>query len=102
MDSRYCFTFLKIYQIYFSPTFGSITKDDLFSLKVIKPKNEILKSFEDFIKPAFEKQNNFELENQQLASLRDWLLLMLMNGQVRVGRGLMNNNNLPFKKRNKS
>jgi type I restriction enzyme S subunit len=65
-------------------TFGSITKDDLFSLKVIKPKSEILTSFEDIIKPAFEKQNKIELENEQLSSLRDWLLPMLMNGLVKV------------------
>jgi type I restriction enzyme S subunit len=26
-----------------------------------------------------------ELENQKLAELRDWLLPMLINGQVRVG-----------------
>lgn len=28
---------------------------------------------------------NNEAENQQLSELRDWLLPMLMNGQVRVG-----------------
>jgi len=65
-------------------TFGSITKDDLFSLKVIKPNSEILTSYEDIIKPAFEKQNTIELENEQLSSLRDWLLPMLMNGQIRM------------------
>jgi type I restriction enzyme S subunit len=35
--------------------------------------------------PSFEKQNKIELENIELASLRDWLLPMLMNGQVSVG-----------------
>jgi type I restriction enzyme S subunit len=65
-------------------TFGSITKDDLFSLKVIKPSPEIVNKYQDAIQPAFEKQNTVELENQQLSSLRDWLLPMLMNGQVKV------------------
>ena len=66
-------------------TFGSITKDDLFSLKVIKPSKEILLDFNKILNPSFEKQNKIEQENQELASLRDWLLPMLMNGQVKVG-----------------
>lgn len=66
-------------------TFGSITKDDLFSLKVFIPKTEILNSYQSIINPAFEKQNKIELENQKLSELRDWLLPMLMNGQVKVG-----------------
>lgn len=65
-------------------TFGSITKDDLFSLKVVKPTENILKQFNEILNPVFEKQNKIELENIQLAELRDWLLPMLMNGQVKV------------------
>lgn len=65
-------------------TFGSITKDDLFSLPVIIPSNEILQKYRDIINPMFEKQNTIAHENQQLTALRDWLLPMLMNGQVRV------------------
>lgn len=66
-------------------TFGSITKDDLFTLKVIKPRNEVLEMYHKLINPCFEKQNLIAEENQQLSSLRDWLLPMLMNGQVSVG-----------------
>ena len=66
-------------------TFGAITKDDLFSLKVVIPKAKILNSFSEILNPVFENQNIIALENQQLASLRDWLLPMLMNGQVKVG-----------------
>jgi len=65
-------------------TFGSITKEDLFSLSVIKPGKSILEKFQKLLFPAFEKQNQIELENQHLSSLRDWLLPMLMNGQVKV------------------
>lgn len=64
-------------------TFGSITKDDLFTLKVIKLSNEVLQMYHKLINPCFEKQNLIAEENQQLSSLRDWLLPMLMNGQVR-------------------
>jgi type I restriction enzyme S subunit len=66
-------------------TFGSITKDDLFTLKVVRPDKDILKQYHNIISPAFEKQNKIALENIQLSSLRDWLLPMLMNGQVKVG-----------------
>jgi type I restriction enzyme S subunit len=65
-------------------TFGSITKDDLFSLQVVKPTKEILKQYHTIVNPAFEKQNKLELENIQLSKLRDWLLPMLMNGQLKV------------------
>lgn len=65
-------------------TFGSITKDDLFSLKVVRPDKEILKKYNSIINPAFQKQNKIELENLKLMELRDWLLPMLMNGQVKV------------------
>lgn len=65
-------------------TFGAITKDDLFSLKVVIPNDTILKSFSSILIPVFEKQNILALENQKLTELRDWLLPMLMNGQVKV------------------
>lgn len=66
-------------------TFGSITKDDLFSLKVVKPTINILEKYHIAINSSFEKQNQLELENIKLTELRDWLLPMLMNGQVKLG-----------------
>jgi type I restriction enzyme S subunit len=51
---------------------------------VIKPEKDILKLYQDAIGPAFEKQNQLELQNQRLSELRDWLLPMLMNGQIKV------------------
>ncbi|HNX77873.1 MAG TPA: restriction endonuclease subunit S [Candidatus Rifleibacterium sp.] len=65
-------------------TFGAITKDDLFSLAVIKPSEQVLKRFQSATKPAYEMQNKIEFENRELIALRDWLLPMLMNGQVKV------------------
>jgi type I restriction enzyme S subunit len=65
-------------------TFGSITKDDLFSLKVLKPSKDILEQYQKIIYPTFEMQNKLELESQTLTELRDWLLPMLMNGQIQV------------------
>jgi type I restriction enzyme S subunit len=65
-------------------TFGSITKDDLFSLKVVMPTINILEKYHIVINSSFEKQNQLELENINLTEMRDWLLPMLMNGQVKV------------------
>ncbi len=45
---------------------------------------EIQKSFSDKIKPILDRIDLNQKQNQELAQLRDWLLPMLMNGQVRV------------------
>lgn len=65
-------------------TFGAITKDDLFSIKVISPSDELIKEFDKIVGPMFSQQNTNEFQNNELAELRDWLLPMLMNGQVKV------------------
>ena len=56
----------------------------LFKTKDLIPENTILNSFEDKVEPIFQRILVNEKENQKLAELRDWLLPMLMNGQVRV------------------
>ena len=66
-------------------TFGSITKDDLFGLKLCIPKKEVLERFKKIADPFHEKIVVNSKENQKLSELRDWLLPMLMNGQVTVG-----------------
>lgn len=49
------------------------------------PPIELAEKFYDFMKPIQIKKEKNLKENQELASLRDWLLPMLMNGQVSVG-----------------
>ena len=44
-----------------------------------------IEKYEIRTKSIFAQLENLKLENQELASLRDWLLPMLMNGQVSVG-----------------
>lgn len=61
-----------------------ITKDDLIESNCLIPKRELIDSFHKLIKPKFDKIRINKRENQELASLRDWLLPMLMNGQVKV------------------
>lgn len=41
--------------------------------------------FGEIIPPMLMQRQINEQQNQELAALRDWLLPMLMNGQVRVG-----------------
>ena len=56
----------------------------LFKTKDVVPDKTILKSFEGKIEPMFQRILVNEKENQKLSELRDWLLPMLMNGQVKV------------------
>ena len=48
------------------------------------PSIEIAKKFYEFMKPLQIKKEKNLKENQELVSLRDWLLPMLMNGQLEV------------------
>ena len=65
-------------------TFGAITKDDLYSLPVIKPSDSVITAFEAICKPMFDKQMEIGREVDELINQRDNLLPLLMNGQVRV------------------
>lgn len=65
-------------------TFGSITKDDLYSLQLVYPPNELLMKFDQSVKPFDREIKNRSRQNQELTQLRNWLLPMLMNGQVKV------------------
>lgn len=65
-------------------TFGSITKDTLFEMKVVVPKSELLQAFEKIVEPIEKRIRATEQENRELTKLRDWLLPMLMNGHARM------------------
>lgn len=52
--------------------------------KVIKPTPDIMSKFHDKISIFHSKKQKNLKQNQKLMELRDWLLPMLMNGQVRV------------------
>ena len=65
-------------------TFGSITKDDLFGLKVLIPDAQTLKAHARMANDWMRLAATRDKENRELTQLRDWLLPLLMNGQVRV------------------
>lgn len=54
------------------------------SYKIVYPKIEIVDKYYKIATNLEKKKQSNLIENQQLASLRDWLLPMLMNGQVTV------------------
>lgn len=67
-----------------STVFG-IRQNELRTVNVLIPDFKLQEIFDIKIAPMLNQIRNNELQNQQLSSLRDWLLPMLMNGQVKVG-----------------
>jgi len=67
---------------------GSIHKgvrhSTLKECKFIIPAKNTIMDFTQLIKPILKKLDLLQKQNQHLTALRDWLLPMLMNGQVRV------------------
>lgn len=65
----------------------SLTTEVLNQIKLLVPHSEVILKFNSIIS---KNQNQILInakQNQELASLRDWLLPMLMNGQVKVADG---------------
>lgn len=66
-------------------TFKEVSGSVLKSVQTYLPKKDVINKFNNLLDPIFQKQNLVELENSGLENLRNWLLPMLMNGQVSVG-----------------
>ena len=65
-------------------TFKEVSAAVLKTIKTTLPDANLVDQFTVTVSSIFKRQNLLEQENQQLAQLRDWLLPMLMNGQVTV------------------
>ena len=63
-------------------TFKEVSKGTLEEFSTFVPDERVLTLFNSIIHPLGEKRVLLEKENRELAALRDWLLPMLMNGQV--------------------
>lgn len=61
-----------------------INKGTLDETLVVIPVSEVLETYYKIAEPIFEGIITRAFENQHFMKLRDWLLPMLMNGQVRV------------------
>lgn len=62
----------------------NLSQDKIKNLNLIIPEEEILRQFSIQTTLYYKKIENNLIQNQQLSNLRDWLLPMLMNGQVKV------------------
>ena len=65
-------------------TVGHLSDKDLKAINVILPKDKYLSSIFDEFESILENIIINQQQNQELTQLRDWLLPMLMNGQVKV------------------
>lgn len=65
-------------------TMGHITQEHLQQSRIALPPKELTLKLEEIISPIFEKNMVNEIASQTLTELRDWLLPMLMTGQVGV------------------
>ena len=59
-----------------------MTSSILYDLNIIVPEENILEKFNTVVKRNYETIKLNNIQNQELIQLRDWLLPMLMNGQV--------------------
>ncbi|MEL0457341.1 restriction endonuclease subunit S [Flavobacteriaceae bacterium SZ-1-7] len=64
--------------------FKSFNVKSIKKLEIIRPFINIEDEFEKIVRPLRDKRELNQQQNQKLTELRDWLLPMLMNGQVTV------------------
>jgi type I restriction enzyme S subunit len=87
-NRHYLYFYLKDYFKYARAktgnTFANMNKGDFSSIKVIIPQKDILDNFHVHIDDSINKILSNTIQNQKLIELRDWLLPLLMNGQLKV------------------
>ncbi|EKP0252648.1 restriction endonuclease subunit S [Aeromonas salmonicida] len=65
-------------------TMGHITKEHLVASRIAVPPKDIIQNMDIKLSPIIKKMVANHQQNIELEKLRDWLLPMLMNGQVTV------------------
>lgn len=66
-----------------STVFG-IRQDELRTVNILIPSKKLQNQFEKTLLPIYYKIRITEKQNQELGKMRDWLLPMLLNGQITV------------------
>lgn len=61
-----------------------LTLGMLTDITIYKSSDSVIKNYSNISSKLFERQSVVSIENEELNKLRDWLLPMLMNGQVTV------------------
>lgn len=62
-----------------------LTVPQISKLKIISPPSYLINKYQSLARPGLDTIEINKNQNQELSELRDWLLPMLMNGQVTVG-----------------
>ena len=63
----------------------NMNKQEFSNIPILDANRNLKKLYFDKVNPIYEKIKLNLKQNQELSALRDWLLPMLMNGQVKVG-----------------
>jgi type I restriction enzyme S subunit len=61
-----------------------INKGIVDASPIILPPSDLLKAYYEKVDSIYKQINNLAFQNKELTGLRDWLLPMLMNGQVTI------------------
>ena len=62
-----------------------INKQDVSNMLLVVPPKSIMSRYYSIAHPVYDTILDLCMENKKLEELRDWLLPMLMNGQIKVG-----------------
>ena len=65
-------------------TFKEVSGSQVKAAKIVKPSDSVLQTFFDVTKPIMNRRKSTETEIKDLTKQRDFLLPLLMNGQVQV------------------
>jgi type I restriction enzyme, S subunit len=65
-------------------TFKEVSASVLKTVKIVLPQKSVSEKYTAAVSDIFARQGILEQENEKLVTLRDWLLPILMNGQVTV------------------
>jgi len=87
----YCYQFLKseniqktMWNIATGSTIKNLSLESIKNLILPLPNNNLIERYFKVTEAFDEKRKKIFMENKRLSELRDWLLPMLMNGQVKV------------------
>ncbi|HOX41608.1 MAG TPA: restriction endonuclease subunit S [bacterium] len=82
MHSQFFKTYIRNYCL--GTNINNLTNEHITECPLLIPDENCIAMFNEFSTPIFNKIGSNVRENHELADLRDWLLPMLMNGQVKV------------------
>lgn len=88
--AAYLYYYLQIHikqieQLGTGTTFKEVSREDVLKFPILKPNDEILDLWEEKVTMVNDRQLELQKENENLIKLRNELLPLLMNGQVKVG-----------------